>query len=551
MAPREETVEGRLVDEAGAPLVGLRVEARQARVVGRDARMAEGRTDAEGRFRLAFRRTLLRELTTLPELELVVLDRRGVRELARVAPDAASPLVVPRAEAEGWLVTLGTGAPTRLTHGNAARLLVDAEDGMARLHAALDDATRTVTVLQLLLKQDFRGRGEGRTLLARLDEAAARGAQVRILLNENILATDDADDVAAFARGVPNLEACGLVLQPGVMHAKTVVIDDALAFLVGMPFQQRFWDTRSHALNDPRRGQPMPNHDVMVEVRGPAVHDLGALFAELWNRQAAANRVPTRWPPPPREQPTAGAHTIQVTRTMPEDLHGGAPETGSLEAVRRALAQAQRFLYFENQYLTSAAFVEGLTAALEAEPDLECILVLNERTDVPTYNPWQASRVRALEGLPNLGLFSLWTPGEHDGRRGVAPVYVHSKVAFADDAWAMVGSANLDGIGLDGAREFALPHAYSVELNLTLLDGIAGAPRTGHVAAWRARLWSEHLGMPEDALRAMAPEGWLATWRRVAQENLERVRAGDLALQGHVLPHAPDLMPSLLLDVGP
>jgi phosphatidylserine/phosphatidylglycerophosphate/cardiolipin synthase-like enzyme len=553
VAPRSEHIRGRLVDETGAPLAGLVVEATQPRVVGPDATMARGRSGEDGAFELEIVRTLAQELTTMPEVGLVVRDARGVRALHRTGPLAgadrsldAGTIAIPRADATGWLARGG-----RVSGGNAARVLADHE-GMDRLLEALEGAREKVTILQLFLKPDFAlAPDEGVPLMQRLKAIAGRGVQVRILVNDNWLAPDDVASIDRAFADAPNVQASGFLLTPGVLHAKTVVVDDEVAFVVGQPFQRRFWDTRAHVVPDPRRGQTMPNHDLTVEVRGPAVRDVGALFAELWNLQAAAKGTVDQRVAPPAPPPPAGETGMQVTRTLPRQLTAGEPEEGILEAMLRALAMARRFVYVENQYFTNATFVDALHAAVEAAPEVDFLVVLNERPDVPFYPTWQKRRLRALGEHPNLGLFSLWTPGVHQGRRALAPVYVHSKAIVADDDFAIVGSANLDGIGLDGAREFALPDAVSIELNVSLLDGIEGFPRTGAAAQARMALWREHLGLPDEALRDPPPGGWLALWRDVAGRNLRRAQAGDLRMQGMALPLHPDLRPSLKFDLTP
>lgn len=549
---RHELVAGRLLDDAGEPLAGLRVEARQRTLLGGDVVMAAGRADRDGRFQLRFARTLLREASLRPALRLTILDPRGVRPIAERDLRALEPrsfdagdVVLPRADVHGWSVTLGTGAPVRVSEGNALRMLVDSPEAFGPMLDAIRGAKKRVRLLQLLFKTDFTPQ-TGVNLIDALRDVACSGVDVRVLLNDNVVAPDDVGSARDAFDGCP-VEVRGFPLRPGVMHAKTLVVDDEAAFLVGPPFQQRFWDTRRHALLDARRGQLQPNHDLVLELRGPVVRELNALFAQLWNARGGAGPDEAVAPAPA----PAGGVALQAVRTLPRGIGSPEGERGCLEAHLRALANARHFLYHENQYFTSGAFVDALGRALDEAPGLDAILVLNESTDVPTYNPTQALRLRELGTRPNLGLFSLWSVGELDGKKGLAPVYVHSKAAVADDAWAMLGSANLDGIGLEGARELAVPRALSIELNLAILDGIDGHPRVDLVPKLRADLWAEHLGMPPSELQRPPPGGWLALWRRVADENLRRVRAGDLRLQGHVLPFDPAVPAKQVLPVGP
>lgn len=90
------------------------------------------------------------------------------------------------------------------------------------------------------------------------------------------------------------------------------------------------------------------------------------------------------------------------------------------------------------------------------------------------------------------------------GRRGI--VYIHSKVLIVDDRVALVSSANLNGRSLR-------------------MDTEAGVTWRGEgVAAFRQRLWTQHLGHPTPT------EGdVLSPWRDAAAANLA----------GRPGPHAP------------
>ena len=73
---------------------------------------------------------------------------------------------------------------------------------------------------------------------------------------------------------------------------------------------------------------------------------------------------------------------------------------------------------------------------------------------------------------PRVGIFSLWTAEPRSGRLVIASqVFVHSKVLIVDDKWAMVGSANLDGVSLDSyGDDFAGPVARRLFRNVRNFD---------------------------------------------------------------------------------
>src|SRR5207249_4867371 len=109
----------------------------------------------------------------------------------------------------------------------------------------------------------------------------------------------------------------------------------------------------------------------------------------------------------------------------------------------RALEVAKDFVYVENQYLTCVEIVDAILAAMQREPALQLICLLNVRLGISGYDGWQREAIeRLLAGLgpeaQRAGLFTLWkreAGADTTGRPVVMPVYVHSKVAIIDNAW--------------------------------------------------------------------------------------------------------------------
>lgn len=433
--------------------------------------------------------------------------------------------------------------------GNRVEFLVDGEETFASIQEAIAKAQRHVHVLQLLFEPEFVGafRGgpppapapPGPALAEALVAAARRGVAVRILLNENKLVWDTVGEMRVFldTAGARDVRLRGFPLNGHAMHAKLVAVDGEQAFVIGQPFERRFWDSPRHLPMDPRRGTDRPIHDVSLALRGPAVADAEAFFATLWNlRQGDGaggddggrdllDESPARPSP-------AGADTVGLARTLPERLVPGLPQgdRGILEAYRQAIGRARRWIYLETQYFTSPTIARLLRDAMDRGVDV--ILVLNEDVDIPTYVPWQERRLAEL-GLPHeprLGVFTLWTPVERPDGWRARPIYVHSKVGIVDDAWCTVGAANLDSISLEAAGEFLLTMPANVELNAVLSDGA-----TGRARELRERLWTEHFASEAPAEPA---DGWLALWRRTAAENLARLAAGRQP--GRILPYHPE-----------
>lgn len=412
-------------------------------------------------------------------------------------------------------------------HGNAVDPLVD-DELWTPLLASARGARESLAVTQLLWDLAFAPHGEA--LCDLVEEATRRGVRVRVLMNENAAVPDSYDDLAdRFAR--TSVEVARLLMTPNVLHAKLFLVDGREAFLVDAPFEPKYVDASTHPSGGTRAKGAVPLHAVSLRARGPVVARLGDLFESLWARAHGAPLAPLP-PRPARADPPAGAQSVRVAWSAPAGLVSEADERRILDEYVAAIGRARRFVYVETQYFTDPTVRDALVDATRRGVDV--ILVCNVHMDVPGYDGIQELRL-AETGWPEnerLGVFHLWA--QRHARPELRQVYVHSKVALVDDAWATVGSANLDAISLEDSEDFIVRAPRNVEVNLVLLDGIDGAPRTGLVERLRRRLWGEHLG-DAGVWRAAPAEGdWLALWRRAAQENARRFAAGE-RMQGRVM----------------
>ena len=363
-----------------------------------------------------------------------------------------------------------------------------------------------------------------------------------------------------------------------MMHAKGMFIDSGIAFVDGLPFDQAYWDTQSHIVDDPRRDGPpsgsvsqigqvgngigkKPIHTASLKLTGPAATNVDETFASLWNSVSSSPLVT------PPVYGGDGQQTVQIVRSGPPfNAAGMLNERGVLEAHLRAIKNASDFIYIEIQYLTYPVIAMALARALSARRDLELILLLNENPDLPTYKFWQNRLLNQLGGLTRrIGMFALWRLNLPD--EGTLPkieqIYMEAKASIVDDVWATIGSGNLDGASLDHIFEF-LPSPLScisssngwrnVELNAVLYDGIANQPSTGEVYAIRKALWEEHLG--RELPNERPPAGWLAWWRQIAMENITSLNtsqrmSGDIEEPSRILPYSPKLQTlGQLKDLG-
>jgi phosphatidylserine/phosphatidylglycerophosphate/cardiolipin synthase-like enzyme/uncharacterized membrane protein YdjX (TVP38/TMEM64 family) len=295
----------------------------------------------------------------------------------------------------------------------------------------------------------------------------------------------------------------------GSHHQKIVVIDDAVAFAGGLDLTESRWDTPEHRVPDPRRvtsgGESyLPFHDVMMAVDGEAAAALGDLFRERWRRATGKRlRRPARLevdPWPPDLLPNFENAKVGIARTIP--AWGGEPEVREVETLfLDSIAAARRFLYIENQYLTSHSIGTAIAARLQERNGPEVVIIsprvcsgIFEETTMGVLRSRLLRRLRDADRFGKLAVYCPVPDGDSDGS-----VNVHSKVTIVDDALVRVGSANLTNrsMGLDTECDLAVESGGSAKIEES-------------IAAIRSRLVGEHLGVdPGRVAQSLAATGSL------------------------------------------
>jgi phosphatidylserine/phosphatidylglycerophosphate/cardiolipin synthase-like enzyme len=307
----------------------------------------------------------------------------------------------------------------------------------------------------------------------------------------------------------------------GSHHQKLFVIrhrDDPsrdVAFVGGIDLSHSRRDDAEHAGDpqaltmDSRYGERPAWHDAALEIHGPVVVDLLAVFAERWNdpdpldrrtpyrmllqRLAHMPRHPRPLPdvaPPP---PPAGSHAVQVLRTYgvkhPPFPFAPDGERSIARAYEKAFARARSFIYVEDQYLWSREVAAVFARALERNPELKLIAVVPRYPDADgalAGPPIRIGQLRAIEMLHRVapgrvGIFDL------ENSAGT-PIYVHAKICIVDDTWFTCGSDNFN------RRSWTTDS----ELTCAVVDRSAEGENhesSGIARVLRRQLWAEHLGL--------------------------------------------------------
>lgn len=283
-------------------------------------------------------------------------------------------------------------------------------------------------------------------------------------------------------------------------HQKIAVIDEAMAVCGGIDLSSGRWDTREHKDPDPRRQSPdgkpyMPWHDVTMLLDGPVAADLAELGSDRWmvatgNRLVPAPGSGYYWPD--ELPPMFSDVDVAIARTRA--AHKDVSEVREIEALYLdMIAAAQRFIYFENQYLTSAKVAAAIAERLKEADPPEFVLVMPRQADGwLEQKAMDAARVRlarAIGDVDHRGRFRIYVPVTDKG----SDIYVHAKLSIVDDRLLRIGSSNLNNrsLGLDSECDVVID---------------CGLPANGHacgaIQALRESLIAEHLAVEQGAVAA-------------------------------------------------
>ena len=369
--------------------------------------------------------------------------------------------------------------------GNLVRPLVHGRTYFSELYQAIQ-ATRAG---DLILFTDWRGDpderldGPGTEVADVLSAAARRGVTVAGLIWRSHLDRFFFSEAENRHLGEKIEAAGGQVVRDmrvragGSHHQKLVVVrhpgapERDVAYVGGIDLCHGRRDDAAHRGDPqpvpmaPAYGPRPPWHDVQLEIRGPAVGDVEAVFRERWDDPTAVTRNPfyrladalrhddDRPDPLPARLPDpapCGPHTVQLLRTYPYRRFEGYPfaprgERSVARGYAKALRHARRLVYVEDQYLWSAEVAATFARALEREPELQLIAVVPRFPDQPgTLADAAEARGRgtAVDALCRAGgdRVAVYCPENRAG----TPVYVHAKVCIIDDAWCTVGSDNFN-----------------------------------------------------------------------------------------------------------
>jgi cardiolipin synthase len=319
------------------------------------------------------------------------------------------------------LFSRASGAPLR--EDNLVTLLKDASENYPAWLNAIGAAERTIHVEMYIIHEDEQGRLFADALLRK----AREGVRVRLLYDwlggfgktsRRFWNELRASGVDVRCYNPPRFDRpLGWLSRD---HRKTITVDGCAAFVTGLCVG-RMW------VGDPARHVD-PWRDTGIEVRGPAVADVEAAFAEAW--ASAGDPLPDeelRPAPAP-----AGSVPLRVVATVPNTA-------GLFRVDQLVAAMARRTLWLTDAYYGGTApYVQALRAA--ARDGVDVRLLVPGASDIPVLQPFSRAGYRPLLEA-GVRVF------EWNGSM------IHAKTAVADGRWARVGSTNLNLASWLGNRE--------------------------------------------------------------------------------------------------
>ena len=328
--------------------------------------------------------------------------------------DSLNPFFTPSSLLADQAFSRTAGAP--LVAGNSLRLLRDAAEHYPLWLNAIRTARHCIHLENYIIEND----SVGREFMAALTERALAGVSVRVL--HDWMGGFSVNSPALFrsliqAGGeVRTFNAIRLSNPQGWLtrdHRKSLTIDGQTGYVTGVCISARW-------LGDPARDIP-PWRDTGLEIKGPAVAEIIAAFAQAWATCGTA--LPASEIPAPGDLPEAGNISLRVLATT--------PSTSGMYRLDQLIATiARETLWLTDAYFVATPiYVQALCAASLDGVDVR--LLVPSSSDILFISPLSRASYRPLLEA-GVRVF------EWNGSM------IHAKTAVADGRWARVGSSNLN-----------------------------------------------------------------------------------------------------------
>jgi cardiolipin synthase len=323
--------------------------------------------------------------------------------------------------------------PEALLCNNSVRLLRHGREAFPAWLEAIHAASTRISLEMYIFNDDKIGR----RFAEALSKAARRGVEVRVLYDS--VGCRHADPT--FFESMRQAGVWAVPYHPYRFwrprfwtlirrnHRKTLVCDGEIAFAGGINISDRW---------SPAEAGGEDWHDAAVEIRGPAVPAIEAVFLRTWNWRVK-RRLRLKTKRLPRRAPVGRVPlTVIANRELVDRF---AIRRAALHAIRASLSR----VYLASPYFVpDPGFMRALTHAASRGVDVR--ILVPKQSDTHTVD--LASRATYTRLLPaGVRIF------QHH------PM-VHTKALLVDDAFVSLGSYNFDHRSL----------VYNLELVVNSLD---------------------------------------------------------------------------------
>ncbi|HEY6877375.1 MAG TPA: phospholipase D-like domain-containing protein [Polyangiales bacterium] len=355
------------------------------------------------------------------------IQRRAI--MLRREPKSREPRHEPSADAEqlerisvsclhlsDLTVAIGNVTKQHLLSGNRFVPLVNGDAAYPVMLAAIRRAERTISLATYI----FETAGVGAEFVDALDQARARGVEVRVLIDDIGVryARPRADRVLRKRKVKTALYMpARLLLRAPYFnlrnHRKILVVDGKVGFTGGMNIRE------GHVI---ARARARATRDLHFQVEGPVVAHLQEVFAADWEFTTGEKLHGEAW------FPALGTRGSTLSRGIAD----GPDETFERISwtLQAALACAHRSVTIMTPYFLPDPVIHSAlsTAALRG---VEVNVVLPEENNLRLV---QWAMWRHLEEVLRHGVRVWLTP----------PPFDHTKLMLVDSEWVLLGSANWD-----------------------------------------------------------------------------------------------------------
>jgi cardiolipin synthase len=414
--------------------------------------------------------------------------RKASRVLARIAAQAPNADALERHLAVEQIIAKGP-----LYAGNSVRVLQDGAATFPTMFSAIAGAKQFLDIEYYIFQDVQSG---GRDLGDLLVQKSRAGVHVRVIY-------DAVGSLGTPASFYDKLRAGGVqVVQYNPIdplkarthyspndrdHRKILVADDEIGIVGGVNLSTDYESapslTPGKTPKKPPGGHPVW-HDTDLEIRGPVVPQLAALFREHWHEQMGPPLTPVSPPP----MLAMGRQIVRVIGSSPSKL-----ATRYYTTVLTAIRTAQTSIWMTAAYFVPT-YQELRALKRAAQRGIDVRIILPSQSDVPEVLAVQRSY---YAGLLRAGV------KVYERSAGI----MHSKTMVVDDVWSLVGSSNFDQrsvlfndevdvivLGSEAADQLRkgmtadMQHARRVDWKFVRQQGIGQ-----HLKAWFWRLWQRLL----------------------------------------------------------